>query len=127
MHVLSGGKVDDLRDDRHEFVSRMLTLHTLDSAVTFLAVASRVFSRKVDEEGRRGVVLAGADFGTVSSTLLSLPRKIQHAVMQYSPGPPCDCAYDDLSALLRRRSRPTAAAGRVKPTASRSPCRRKRK
>ena len=102
LHVLSGGKVDDPRDDRHEFVSRMLTLHTLDSAVTFLAVASRVFSRKVDEEGRRGVVLAGAEFGTVSSTLLSLPRKIQHAVMQYSPGPPCDCAYDDLSALLRQ-------------------------
>ena len=102
LHVVSDGNVDDPRDLRHEFVRRMLTLHTLDSAVTFLAVASRVFARKVDDEGRRGVVLAGADVGTVSSTLLSLPRKIQHAVYQYAPGAPCDCAYDDLSALLRQ-------------------------
>ena len=102
LHVLSSGNVDDPRDERHVFVRRMLTLHTLDSAVTFLAVASRVFSRKPDEDGRRGVVITGSEFGTVSSTLLSLPRKIQHAVYQYASGPPCDCAYDDLSALLRQ-------------------------
>ena len=102
LHVITNGNVDDIRDERHEFVRRMLTLHTLDSAVTFLAVASRVFSRRPDREGRRGVVLTGHDYGTVSSTLLSLPRKIQQAVYQYSPGPPCDNAYDDLSALLRQ-------------------------
>ena len=102
LHVVSTGNVDDPKDPRHEFVRRMLTLHTLDSAVTFLAVASRVFSRRVDSEGRRGVIVSGAESGTVSSTLLSLPRKIQHAVYQYAPGPPCDSAYDDLSALLRQ-------------------------
>ena len=102
LHVITTGNVDDPKDERHEFVRRMLTLHTLDSAVTFLAVASRVFSRKPDSEGRRGVVIVGGEFGTVSSTLLSLPRKIQHAVYQYASGPPCDCAYDDLSALLRQ-------------------------
>ena len=48
------------------------------------------------------MVLTGGDSGTVSSTLLALPRKIQHAVYQYASGPPCDCAYDDLSALLRQ-------------------------
>ena len=89
-------------DERHELVRRMLTLQTLDSAVTFLAVASRAFSRRPDAEGRRGVVLLGREFGTVSSTLLSLPRKIQHTIYQYAPGPPCDYAYDDLSALLRQ-------------------------
>jgi len=102
LHVITTGNVDDPKDDRHEFVRRMLTLHTLDSAVTFLAVASRVFSRRVDHEGRRGVILAGREFGTVSSSLISLPRKIQHAVFQYAPGPPCDSAYDDISALLRQ-------------------------
>jgi hypothetical protein len=102
LHVVTGGNVDDPRDERHEFVRRMLTLQTLDSAVTFLAVASRAFSRKPDREGRRGVVLLGGEVGTVSSTLLSLPRKIQHAIYQYAPGPPCDYAYDDLSALLRQ-------------------------
>jgi hypothetical protein len=102
LHVVTTGNVDDPRDERHEFVRRMLTLQTLDSAVTFLAVASRVFSRKPDREGRRGLVLAEDEFGTVSSTLLSLPRKIQHSVYQYAPGPPSEHAYDDLSALLRQ-------------------------
>lgn len=102
LHVMSSGDVDATKDERDEFVRRMLELHTLDSSVTFLAVASRVFSRKPDGGGRRGVVQTGGDFGTVSSTLISLPRKIQQAVYQYAPGPPCDCAYDDLSALLRQ-------------------------
>ena len=102
LHVITTGNMDDPRDERHQYVRRMLTLHTLDSAVTFLAVASRVFSRKPDSEGRRGVVITGGEFGTVSSTLLSLPRKIQHAVYQYTSGPPCDNTYDDLSALLRQ-------------------------
>ncbi len=102
LHVITNGEMDNYRDERHELVHRMLTLHTLDSAVTFLAVASRTFSRKPDSNGRRGVVMLGKEFGTVSSTLLALSRKIQHAVMQYSPGPPCDHPYDDLSALLRQ-------------------------
>jgi hypothetical protein len=102
LHVLTNGNMDDYRDERHELVRRMLTLHTLDSAVTFLAVASRTFSRKPDSFGRRGVVIQGKELGTVSSTLLALSRKIPHAVMQYSPGPPCDHPYDDLSALLRQ-------------------------
>ncbi len=102
LHIITTGNMDDPKDERHEFVRRMLTLHTLDSAVTFLAVASRIFSRKPDSEGRRGVVITGGDSGTVSSSLLSLPRKAQHAIYQYAPAPPCDCAYDDLSALLRQ-------------------------
>ncbi len=102
LHVVTNGDMDDYRDERHEMVRRMLTLHTLDSAVTFLAVASRAFSRKPDTFGRSGVVVLGEDYGTVSSTLLALPRKIQHAIMQYSPGAPCDHSFDDLSALLRQ-------------------------
>ena len=103
LHVITNGDMDDLNDLRQEFIRRMLTLHTLDSAVTFLAVASRAFSRKPDAAGRRGVVLTGGDYGTVSSSLLSLSsEKIQHCVFQYAPGPPSDCSYDDLSALLRQ-------------------------
>jgi hypothetical protein len=102
LHVITNGNMDNFRDERHELVHRMLTLHTLDSAVTFLAVASRTFSRRPDSNGRRGVVILGKEFGTVSSTLLALSRKIQSSVMQYSSGPPCDNPYDDLSALLRQ-------------------------
>ncbi len=102
LHLLSGGNVDDMSDPRHEFVYRMLTLHKLDSPVTFLAVASRVFARPADSYGRRGVVIVGPEFGTVSSALISLPKKIQQAIFQYSSGPPNTHPYEDLSALLRQ-------------------------
>ncbi|KKK93742.1 hypothetical protein LCGC14_2689840 [marine sediment metagenome] len=102
LHVLGNANLNDPNDERQEYIRRMLTLHTLDSAVTFLAVVSRAFARRPDKSGRRGVVVTGAEFGTVSSTLLSLSDRIQHAVFQYAPGPPCDKSYDDLSALLRQ-------------------------
>ena len=102
LHVLSRGNLDDPSDERHELLHRMLTLHKLDSAVTFLAVASRAFARTPDSFGRPGLVLVGREFGTVSSTLLSLPRRIQQAVMQYAAGPPSEVPYEDLSALLRQ-------------------------
>ena len=125
LHVITNGNMDDFRDERHELVHRMLTLHTLDSAVTFLAVASRTFSRKPDSYGRRGVVMLGKEFGTVSSTLLALSRKIQHAVMQYSPGPPCDHPYDDLSALSAPgpvgRAKPQKPRGRKGKSPGKSP------
>ncbi|MBN1589511.1 MAG: NRDE family protein [Pirellulales bacterium] len=102
LHILTNGDMDDHRDDRQEFIRRQLTLQKIESAVTFLAMASRAFARKPDSSGRRGVVLCNGDFGTVSSTLLSLPDKIQNAVFQYAHGSPCDTKYDDYSALLRQ-------------------------
>jgi uncharacterized protein with NRDE domain len=102
LHLMTNGDLDDPTDKRQAFVRRLLTLQRLDSAVAFLAVASRTFSRKPDAAGRRGVVVCGNEFGTVSSTLLSLPRKTQNAVFQYAPGPPSDHGYDDVSALLRQ-------------------------
>lgn len=102
LHILTNGDLDDHRDQRQEFVRRQLTLQKIDSAVTFLAMASRAFARKPDASGRRGVVLVGPDYGTVSSTLLSLPSRLQNATYQYAPGPPSNTAYDDCSALLRQ-------------------------
>jgi hypothetical protein len=102
LHLLTNGDLDDPRDERQEFARRLLTLQRLDSAVAFLAVASRTFSRKADSRGRRGLIVSRDEYGTVSSTLLSLPKKMQNAVYQYAPGPPCEHAYDDMSALLRQ-------------------------
>lgn len=102
LHLLTNGDLNDANDQRQQFVRRQLTLQKLDSSVTFLAVASRAFARKPDASGRRGVIVSGAEYGTVSSTLLSLPSKNQNAIYQYAPGPPCDVAYDDCSALLRQ-------------------------
>jgi uncharacterized protein with NRDE domain len=102
LHLLSNGNLNDLHDERQEFARRMLTLQRLDSAVAFMAVASRTFSRKLNAAGRRGMVLPSGKFGTVSSTLLALTERPQHAIYQYAPGPPSECPYDDLSHLLRQ-------------------------
>jgi hypothetical protein len=117
LHTLSDGDLDNLSDERQEIIHRMLTLQKIDSAVTFLAVASRAFSRKPDAAGRRGIVLLGSNYGTVSSTLLALPRKIQQAVFLHSPGIPGNQPYEDLSALLRQ----VLSAGRVKPKSPEKP------
>ncbi len=102
LHLITNGDLNDPHDPRQEFILRQLTLQKLDSAVTFLAVASRAFSRKPDVSGRRGAIVIGKEYGTVSSTLLSLATKIQNAIYQYCPGAPCDYSFDDCSALLRQ-------------------------
>jgi hypothetical protein len=102
LHLMTNGDLDDHHDQRQEFARRLLTLQRLDSAVAFLAVASRTFSRKPDPRGRRGVVITGPAFGTVSSTLVALHQRPQHSILQYAPGPPSDSPYEDLSALLRQ-------------------------
>ncbi len=102
LHIMTNADIDDRADDRQEYMRRQLTLQKVDSAVTFLAIASRAFSRKPDAHGRHGVVMTGGDYGTVSSTLLSLPSRIQNAVFQYASGPPSETTYDDCSALLRQ-------------------------
>ncbi len=56
LHLLTNGKLDDVHDERQEFVRRLLTLQRLDSAVAFLAVAAKAFSRRPDGAGRRGGV-----------------------------------------------------------------------
>jgi uncharacterized protein with NRDE domain len=102
LHLLSNGNLNDYQDERQEFARRMLTLLRLDSAVAFLAVASRTFSRKPNAAGRRGMVITGSEYGTVSSTLLALTERPQHAIYQYAAGPPSQCPYDDFSHFLRQ-------------------------
>ncbi len=125
LHILSANRLDDYHDSRQEFVRRLLTLQRLDSAVSFLAVASQTFSRKPDATGKRGIVISEPDFGSVSSMLLSLTERTQRSIMQYAEGPPVENTfeYEDVSALLRQvlstdRATRAAAAAKVAATAA---------
>lgn len=102
LHLLSSKKLNDYYDQRQEFVRRQLTLQRLDSSVSFLAIASKTFSKRPDESGKRGVVVLEKDYGTVSSMLLSLTERTQKSIMQFAAGAPCDKPYEDTSALLRQ-------------------------
>ena len=102
LHILSSKRLNDRNDQRQEFVRRLLTLQRMDSFVSFWAIASRTFSRKPDDSGKRGIIIAEPDYGTVSSMLLSLSERTPRSHMQYSNGAPCDKPYEDISALLRQ-------------------------
>jgi hypothetical protein len=102
LNIIANGDLNDSRDARVEMARRLLTLHTLDSPVKFLAVASKVFARAPSlHAGRPSIVMRDRDWGTVSSTLISLGKKPRDAIYQYADGPPDRKRYEDFSPLLR--------------------------
>ena len=101
LNIISNRDLNDPRDERVEMARRLLTLHTLDSPVKFLAVASKVFARPPSPPGRPSIVIREKDRGTVSSTLISLGKKPRDAIYQFSSSAPDRSRYEDYSPLLR--------------------------
>lgn len=101
LSVVGEHEVDDPRDERVQMAQRLLTLQTLDSPVKFLAVASKVFARPPGAPGRPSMVMRNKDYGTVSSTLISLGKKPRDAIYQYASGAPDKTKFEDYSPLLR--------------------------
>lgn len=117
LSIVGENDLNDPRDERVNMARRLLTLQTLDSPVKFLAVASKVFARSPSVPGRPSMVMRNNDFGTVSSTLISLGKKPRDAIYQYSNGAPDRTKFEDYSPLLRdilsrglREARTKAAA-----------------
>ncbi|MFM2096597.1 MAG: hypothetical protein RIS70_3721 [Planctomycetota bacterium] len=101
LSIVCSGDVNDPRNERSKLARRLLTLQTLDSPVKFLAVASKVFARPASAPDRPGMIVAGNDRGTVSSTLIALGKKPRDAIFQYAPSSPDKSKYEDYSPLLR--------------------------
>jgi hypothetical protein len=101
LNIIANGDVNDPRDSRVDMARRLLTLHTLDSPVKFLAVASKVFARPPSPPGRPSIVIRDKDRGTVSSTLIALGKKPRDAIYQYAAAAPDKARYEDFSPLLR--------------------------
>lgn len=101
LNIISTRDLNDVRDERQKLAKRLLTLQTLDSAVKFLAVASKAFARPPAAPDRPGMVLKGNERGTVSSTLIALGKKPRDAIFQYANGSPEHARYEDYSPLLR--------------------------
>lgn len=101
LNIISSYDLNDLRDERQKLARRLLTLQTLDSAVKFLAVASKAFARPPAAPDRPGMVVHGKERGTVSSTLIALGKKPRDAIYQYASNSPDVARYEDYSPLLR--------------------------
>lgn len=99
--VVGKHDINDPRDERSQMAQRLLTLQTLDSPVKFLAIASKVLARTPTAPGRPSMVVKEKDYGTVSSTLISLGMKPRDAIYQYSNGSPDVSKFEDYSPLLR--------------------------
>ncbi|MGI9517629.1 MAG: NRDE family protein [Pirellulaceae bacterium] len=117
LSIVSDMDVDDPMDERASMARRLLTLQMLDSPVKFLAVASKVFARAPLGVGRPSMVIRQPNYGTVSSTLISLGKKPRDAIYQYCNGSPDQAKFEDYSPLLRdilsrglRESRARASA-----------------
>jgi uncharacterized protein with NRDE domain len=101
LNLISSFDLNDSRDERQKLARRLLTLQTLDSAVKFLAVASKAFARPPAAPERPGMVVKDKERGTVSSTLIALGKKPRDAIFQYANGSPDMARYEDYSPLLR--------------------------
>jgi len=101
LSIIGENDLDDPRDERVSMARRLLTLQMLDSPVKFLAVASKVFARAPGAAHRPSMVVRQPNYGTVSSTLISLGKKPRDAIYQYSNGAPDETKYEDYSPMLR--------------------------
>jgi uncharacterized protein with NRDE domain len=101
LNIISSFDLNDARDERQKLARRLLTLQTLDSAVKFLAVASKAFARPPAAPERPGMVVKDKERGTVSSTLIALGKKPRDAIYQFANGSPDLARYEDYSPLLR--------------------------
>ena len=101
LNIIGSRNLNDPTDERVSMARRLLTLQTLDSPVKFLAVASKVFARAPTAAGRPAMVIRGQEYGTVSSTLLSLGSKPRDAIYQFCNGAPDQAKFEDYSPLLR--------------------------
>ncbi|MEC9093536.1 MAG: NRDE family protein [Planctomycetota bacterium] len=101
LNIVSDRNVNDPRDERVAMARRLLTLQTLDSPVKFLAVASKVLARAPSGPGRPSMVVHDGDYGTVSSTLVSLGIKPRDAIYQFANGSPDENKFEDFSPMLR--------------------------
>jgi uncharacterized protein with NRDE domain len=101
LNIISSFDLNDARDERQKLARRLLTLQTLDSAVKFLAVASKAFARPPAAPDRPGMVVKNKERGTVSSTLIAVGKKPRDAIFQYANGSPETARYEDYSPLMR--------------------------
>jgi len=101
LNIITNCDANELRDERQKLARRLLTLQTLDSAVKFLAVASKAFARPAATPDRPGMITRGKERGTVSSTLIALGKKPRDAIFQHANGSPDVARYVDYSPLLR--------------------------
>ena len=93
--------INDPQDRRASMANRLLTSQTLDSPVKFLAIASKVLARSPISPGRPSMVVREQNYGTVSSTLISLGIKPRDAIYQFANGAPDQSKFEDYSPMLR--------------------------
>lgn len=99
LHLLTTQQVNFLGDARLAYARWWLSQFDYEKAADCLNLLPRLCSQR--GEGAPPICLAGAERGTLSSTLLALCWDPAQSVYRQTPGPPDRTPYVDYSLLLR--------------------------
>ena len=108
IHVIANGSLNDPRDARIRRVRTELeSVKERTSKVESLILASQNICGLPANSESPAICLPGADWGTVSSTVIALTANPAEVCYDHAPGPPDETPYEDYSQvvqqLLRRK------------------------
>lgn len=101
LHLIANGALNAADDLRIQRARRELSDDIPPDTDTWFREAMRVCRLRA-EGTEPPILLAGADHGTVSSTVLGIASHLEHSRFWYSPGPPDKTPYGDCTPLLRQ-------------------------
>lgn len=98
LHVLTGGLVDDLRDAKIARAFELLGELPRDLSGAVARLKGVLADRRPGAAEREQICMLGADFGTVSSSIIALGASFPAGTLYlHAPGPPCQASYEDFS------------------------------
>jgi hypothetical protein len=105
IHVMATGNVNNAADPRVAYARAWLHAQPCTASREWLA-ALQVLCAHPGGDGTPAICLHGERGGTVSSSLLALPRTLSAGTYRHAQGPPDQVPHEDYSHLLRQLAAP---------------------
>jgi uncharacterized protein with NRDE domain len=99
LHVLTNGDVNDASDRRLAYIADWLSGRACPDSAACVSSLKELCA--LHEPGQPAVCFRDAERGTVSSSIVVLPRSLADGVYLHAQGPPDQTPYTDYSHLLR--------------------------
>jgi len=104
IHLMANAELNDPTDPRLARVGRLLKSIDGNDPDVWLTEGKRICGLSGDD-GQVAICRPSRDWGTVSSTIITLNKPLQASTYWYSPGPPSSTAYIDYSSALQQMLR----------------------
>ncbi|MBX7165761.1 MAG: NRDE family protein [Pirellulales bacterium] len=100
LHLLTNGPLNDASDFRQRYFRSLLADRSCDDTTEFSAVTQAILRTGPDESQQHTIIVRDDHRGTVSSSIVLLPRNLQQSRWWYAPEAPDRVDYQDRSAIL---------------------------